>query len=1013
MKKLLTICFVMAALLFCNSLLMAQSTGFTVKGVIVDSSELPVIGAAVYEEGPNQVGVVTDVDGKFELRVSNRNAQVTISCIGYETLVLPASSELFTTGKIVLEEDTQILDDAVVIGYGTVKREDMTGSVTAIKAESINRGAVSSSHELLQGKVPGLLVLSDGTIRIRGISSLNASNDPLVVIDGIPASTNGLSSLNPDDIDSFSVLKDASSAAIYGSRAASGVILVTTKKASSSWKPRVSYSGSVSARHYIGREEVMDADEYRAFMKELYADRPGTLEAAEALMGDASTDWISLVQRLGQSSTHNLSVSGSAFKGNLPYRASLGYRQNLGQTVGSWSHRPTANVTLSPSFFKQHLSVTVNARVNTSFSDKGSASYGSAAGFNPTLPVYFYNEDGSIDYDTNHGFYIMSTGRGSELIPAAGAQTNPMQYRNNLSDPKNLGWTLSGIINYKVHGFEELTLTARLSTDRRNSSNWSRTKPGYWGLINDGVAPGVGTYNTSKNENKDDMLEMFANWNHDFSGHKIDLMAGYSWSHFYYHNFSETRLNDDYKNEAKGVDYKKDELYGNPNKHGEEHFLVSFYGRANYSFKSRYLLTATLRYDGSSRFSKESRWGLFPSFAAAWNIKQESFMKNVEAMDEFKLRLGWGVTGQESGIANYSYLAKYGMSTSTSSMYNMGLDGRSYELTPSAYDPNIKWEETITANIGLDFGFGNGVLTGNLDLYKRTTKDLLNTVFIPMGANFSNTLLTNIGSMENKGVELGLTYTPIRNRTHSLVISGNVTYQDTKFTKLTVGDQSANEDYFIQVGDVSGGTGGYLQQQRVGYAPRTFFVYQQAYDADGNPIQNAMVDRNGDGQIAENDRYLSNKSPLPKVFYGLNVKYNYKNWDFGFNAHGSAGNWAFWDYHQANCTPANDWVNYSTLRNYRKIVTKTGWTSTCTSTQGYSDYFLYDASFFKIDDLNVGYSFNNLFGSNARLRLALSANNLVLITKYPGVDPEMGSSGIDSNGTPRSRVYSLRVNINF
>lgn len=343
----------------------------------------------------------------------------------------------------------------------------------------------------------------------------------------------------------------------------------------------------------------------------------------------------------------------------------------------------------------------------------------------------------------------------------------------------------------------------------------------------------------------------------------------------------------------------------------------------------------------------------------------------------------------------------------------MGTDGRVYYLTPGAYDPNIKWEETITANIGLDFGFARNLVTGNLDVYKRTTKDLLNTVTIPMGANFSNTLLTNIGSMENKGVELGLTFNPIRKRDASLSIGGNITYQDTKFTKLTVGDESVNKDYFIQVGSISGGTGGYLQQQRVGYAPRTFFLYQQAYDSKGNPIQNAFVDRDGDGSITENDRYLTGKNPLPKLFYGLNVKASYKNWDFGFNAHGSAGNWAFWDYHQANSTPANDWINYSSLHNYKNIVRKTGWTATSNTAQGYSDYFLYDASFLKIDDVNVGYNFKNVFNTEARMRLAFTVDNVLVLTRYPGVNPEMSTSGIDNNGTPMSRTYSLRLNLNF
>ncbi len=1013
MKKLFSV-LSFALLLLCSQVLHSQNGKYQIKGVVVDNNNIPVIGAAVFENDATDQGVITDIDGNFTFNASSKDAVITVSCLGYTTRLIVASSEEFKNGKIVITDDAILLDDVVVIGYGQAKKSDLTGSVSAIKAEDINRGAVSSSYQLLQGKVSGLLVLSDGTMRIRGISSLNASNEPLVVVDGVPLSSNSLSSINPDDIDSFSVLKDASSAAIYGSRAASGVILVTTKKASESKRPKVSYSGSASVSHYLGREDVMNADEYRAYFEQIYADRPGSLAAAKELMGSANTDWIGLVTKPGFSSTHNIGVTGTTLNGHLPYRVSLGYIQNSGQTLGSWSHRPTVNVFLNPTFLDKHLSITLNGKVNTSFSSPASASVSSAAGFNPTLPVYMDD----ANKDINYGYYV----RGSVItnadgtktfVPGNGAATNPMQYDNYYVDRHNIGYTLSGVINYKVHDFEDLQFNLRMSTDRSSSSNTRKPKEKYWGLINDSVAPGVGTYSMSNSFNYNDMLEFFANYAHDFNGHKLDAMLGYSYEHFYNFSHSETRYNGDYVNTTKGIDVKKDDLYGNPTNHGEEHFLVSFYGRLNYSYKSRYLFTFTLRDDGSSRFAKENRWGLFPSAAFAWNIKEESFLKHVQAVDELKFRAGWGITGQESGIANYSYIANYTMSTSVRNIYNMGSDGRVYYLTPSAYDPNIKWEETVTANLGLDFGFGKGLVTGNIDIYQKDTRDLLNTVSIPMGANFSNTLLTNIGSMRNKGIELNVDYFPIRNSTTSLQIGGNATISDTKFTKLTVGDEKVNENYFIQVGSITGGTGGYLQQQRVGYAPRTFYLYQQVYDADGNPIQNAFVDRNHDGQITDDDRYLTGKSPLPWLYYGLRLKFTYKNWNFGFNGHGSVGNWGYWDYHQANSTPANDWINYSNLYNYRNIVKKTGWTGTNNNAQGYSDYFLYDASFFKIDDINIGYTFNKVFSGKARIRLALSANNVLVITRYPGVDPELSQSGIDSNGTPRSRTYTLRLNINF
>ena len=1005
------------ALLAALLMLLGSVTSFAqdilVKGKVSDAQGLGVIGAGVVVKGTT-TGVTTDLDGNFSLRAPQGSTLV-ISCIGYATQEVAAAPQM----NILLAEDSEMLDELVVIGYGTAKKEDLTGSITAIKAEELNRGAVTSSHELLQGKVPGLLVLGDGTLRVRGSASLNASNDPLIVVDGIPLSSNGLNSINPDDIESFTVLKDASSAAIYGSRAAAGVIMVTTKKASQSSKPKISYRGNFSLSHYMGKADVMEPDEFRKYIDDIYADRPLLLETAHGLMGEENTDWIDLVSRIGTMNIHTVSASGTAAKGHLPYRVSLGVMHRMGTTIGNQSTRPNLAVTLTPTFLDDHLKVQLDAKVSTSINSPQSASYRSAANFNPTLPVYFYNSDGSIDYDTNLGYWVRGTGKGAAFQPS-NAETNPMQYSTNLYDQHNLGYVLSANINYKVHGFEDLSFNIRAGKDGSNSYSNSRTKPGYWELIQDRVAPGVGTNTSTWNKFGNDMLEIFANYGHDFKGHKVDAMLGYSYEHFTSYSLSETRLNGDYDNDISDTHYKKDDFYGDHIPHEEEHFLVSFFGRLNYSYKSRYMFTFTLRDDGSSRFAKDKRWGLFPSAAFAWNIAQEPFFKNVKNVSELKFRLGWGVTGQESGIANYSYLANYYMTTSGffNYRYNMGLDGISESLVPKAYDPNVKWEETTTANAGLDFGFLKNRISGNIDVYKRTTDDLLNEVTIPMGANFGNSLLTNIGSMENKGIELGLSLTPISTKDMSLVIGGSFTIQDTKFTKLTTGSAAANEDYFVQVNWMDWDTrytGGYIQQHRVGYDPRTYVLYQQLYDENGKPIQNAFVDRDGDNQITDNDRYITGKSPLPDKFYGLNVKFTYKNWDAGLNAHGETGNWVYNLFAQENSTPANTWLNYSNLYNYPRAVKKYGWTDIKTNPQIYSDLWIEDGSFFKIDDVNVGYTFRKLFRGNSTLRVALSANNVLLLTKYSGQDPESGGqTGIDDNQlVPRIRTYSLRVNLNF
>ena len=982
----------------------------TVRGTVVDGNNEPLPGVNVYEEGTRN-GVSTDLDGRYTLTVKSGESTVNFSCLGFQTKVFKAS-ELRAIQRVVLEDDALMLEDAIAIGYGTVKKEDLTGSVTAIKAEEINRGVVTSADDLLKGKMTGVQIIpggggpgSSGTIRIRGAASLNASNDPLIVIDGVPMEHSSLSMLNPNDIESFSVLKDASAAAIYGSRASNGVILVTTKKGQVGQPLHISYNGSISLNTNPSRIDVMDADEFAATMRQYYPD------AAAKFICTYKTDWQDLVLQTAYTTDHNISVSGSLKK--MPYRASIGFLREEGTIIGSWRNRGSGSISLAPSFLDDHLKINLNGRVNLSDGYSANVLF-AAAFFNPTMPPYFYNADGSIDYTTTGGYFNYGMGKGADFAPDSQAGIsgagNPLE-SIFATDRKGMTTRMVGnaIIDYKVHGFEDLRFNLNLAYEGRNSWSISGPKRGSLSALGDSQAPGIGKYSDTQQSNYNKLLEFYADYNHDFNGHRVDLMAGYSYTHVFSHYYSESKFWDDYG------DYKKDEIYGNPDLNDQEHFLISFYGRLNYSYKGRYLVTATLRDDASSRFSPETRWGLFPSAALAWNAKEENFLKHSPVISTLKARLGWGVTGQQNIGSNYPYLARYSMSTSQSSMYDMGDKGLIYFLSPSAYDSQIKWEETVTMNAGIDFGFLDDRISGNVDLYKRETRDLLNTVTIPMGANFSNTLLTNVGSIENKGVEFALNLIPVSTREWNVQMGLTGTFQSTKFTKLTSVDDPT---YYIPTGQVGGVRFDFIQRHSVGNAPYTYYVYQQLYDNDGKPIQNAFVDRDGNGVINDNDRYMAVTAsgkpikPAPDFFYGITFKTTYKNWDFGFNGHGSVGNWLFNDAYDSHST-TNANTNYNFIANYSRNVLRSGFHSQNITAQSFSDMFLENATFFRMDDINLGYTLR-WRKQKSTMRFALSAQNVFVLTKYSGLDPEAsGVNGIDSSMWPRPRIYSLRVAINF
>ena len=1023
MRKFLTMCLGLAILAMAMPAQVFAQSRYEVKGVVVDTTGTPVIGASVVEQGTTN-GVTTDVNGQYVLNVSSAESVVVVSFIGYKTQELVATSSLLK--NLVLEEDSEMIDDVVVIGYGVVKKNDLTGSVVAVKADELNRGAVVSTQDMMQGKIPGLQVVpgdggpnSGSTIRIRGISSLSASQSPLIVIDGVPVADNAgagmanpLSMVNPNDIESFTVLKDASAAAIYGSRASNGVIIITTKKGKGN-KINVSYNGSFGVSHNFKEMPVMSPEEFRDYVTTNYAEGTPQGDAFRKLMGDANTNWQDLIFRTGFSHDHNASIYGN-YDDVMPYRASIGYTGQWGTIQTSKYDRATLDLSLAPKFFKEHLTVSLNVKGvynHQDYADGGAV--GGAAFMNPTQDPYFRNEDGSIDYTTTNGYWNYGTGRGSEFQPNSLAGASPLSLLYDRVNYVDVFRTLGNLaLDYKIHGLEALRFNLNLGMDWSKSNGYDGVNPGSFQAYKDTTinkdadgnvlnnARGWGQYSTSKAIRRNQVLDFYGNYNETWGKHNLDAMLGYSWQNFYQSDQSQSYFNQtgDINTNDQGLKYQ------------EESFLVSFYGRVNYSYDSRYLLTVTLRADGSSKFAKHQRWGYFPSAAFAWNIKNESFLRDTDAVSALKLRLGYGETGQQE-IGNYRFLARYGLSSNYGNQAFMGSDGYQYFWTPYAYDPNIKWETTITYNAGIDFGFLDGLIAGSVDVYRRDTKDLLNSVTTPLGANFGTTLLTNVGSMRNEGVEFSLELNPVRTEDWNLRIGFNGTYQRTEFTKLNNTD---DPNYAVYQGKPGKGTGGSdLTMHTVGSKPYTFYTYQQIYDANGNPVQNAFVDRNENGQLDAGDRYNTGKSPLPDFFYGLNLKLSYKNWDFGFNGHGSVGNYVFNDLFASNSTASTD-INAGILSNYATSVLKTGWVDGNSQEQWYSDAFLEDASFFRLDDITLGYTFKKLGNSDLNLRIAAGVQNVFVITKYSGIDPEVSSTeGIDGAVWPRPRIYSLRVNINF
>lgn len=954
----------------------------TISGKVTDAdSGEPLPGVTIVVKGTTN-GTITNFDGNFSLQ-AEEGQTLAFSFIGYTT----QNVEIGTTSEInlQLQPTVESLEEVVVIGYGQVKKEDATGSVTSVSADDFNKGNITSAQDLLVGKASGVVITSSGgapgsgsTIRIRGGSSLNASNDPLIIIDGIPisndnvsGSANFLSFVNPNDIESMSVLKDASATAIYGSRASNGVIIITTKKGKAGRPMQISADIKTSISTPIEYVDVYSGDEIRS----IAASKPELYSAENLdLLWTENTNWQDEIFRTAVSQESNVSITGTLK--DIPYRASVGYNNQNGILENTSMKRLTGSLSIDPILLDGDLRVNLNVKAMTTdnnFGDTGAIS--SAISMDPTKPVYDDTQSGSAGY-------FQWANYGASLGTA-----NPVEQAMAVDNRSDVNRVVANAqLNYKLPFVDGLRANLNIATDYSKGEGHNiRPVTSPTTLTGDRN----GSKNTYDATYKNNLIEFYLNYKKDLEGINsvIDATAGYSWQHFEEDSYSfTTSIGEDSQNDSESSSFT-------------ENYLVSFFGRINYTLADKYLLTFTLRDDGSSRFIDDNKWGLFPSAAFAWKISDENFLKTSNTISNLKLRLGWGVTGQQDIGDDYPAQATY-VQSSIGSYYQ--INGEYIPtLRPDAYDPDIKWEETTTYNAGIDFGIFDDRLAGAVDVYFRETEDLLNEVTIPTQSNFSNTLLTNVGSLENKGIELSLDWRAISKKDMALNIGFNISYNKTEVTKLNLSD---DPDYQVLYGDAFTGE---KQVTMVGHAPYSFYVNKQVYYADGTPIEGMYVDLSGDGGTVSgdnNDKYIYH-DPTADLLMGLSARFSYKNFDASFSSRFSIGNYV---YNQVAASASYDqmyqigyWKNMPRYLNETQFVSR----------QFTSDHFVSNASFFKLDNVNVGYTLDGL-GGRMIPRLSFSVQNVLTITDYEGLDPEV-DGGIDNNFYPRPRTFMLGIGFTY
>lgn len=978
-----------------------------VKGHVKDTTGEPVIGANVLVKGTTN-GTITDFDGNFMLNVP-KDAILSVSFVGYKSAEVKAASTVMVT----LEDDSQVLDAVVVIGYGSVKKNDMTGSVTAIKPDKLNKGLITNAQDMMTGKIAGVSVVSKGgapgegaTIRIRGGSSLTAENDPLIVIDGLAMDNKGvkglanpLSMVNPNDIESFTVLKDASATAIYGSRASNGVIIITTKKGQAGARPTISYDGNVSVSTVKSTVDVMDGDQFRSFIKDIW----GEDSEAYSKLGNANTDWQKEIFRPAVSTDHNLTISGGLK--NMPYRVSFGYTNQNGIVKTSKFERYTASVSLAPSFFEDHLKINANLKgmiAKNRYADGGAV--GSAVSFDPTQsvrsddPYHQYYFDGYFQWNTDASSLNDDTWKRTFNGNAPGNPVALLEEKDDRAISKSLIGNLE--LDYKFHFLPDLHAHVNGGMDLSTGKQYTDVSP-YSSTNNY-----YGSYGWEQKDKYNLSLNAYLQYSKDFTDkHRFDVMAGYEWQHF--HDTSDQEYWGLYPLSNNVVENRGQRYNNTSSGSATESYLVSFFGRVNYTLLDRYLFTATVRQDGSSRFHKNNRWGLFPSFALGWKLKEEAFLKDVDVLSDLKLRLGYGITGQQNiNSGDYPYLAVY-ETNKDGAYYPILGEGTTYR--PNAYNPDLKWEKTTTYNVGLDFGFLNNRINGAVDYYYRKTTDLLNSVFVSAGTNFKNKVLSNVGSLENSGIEFSINSKPVVTTDWTWDLGFNITYNKNEITKLTTGD---SENYYVAAGDnIGGGRDMKAMAHAVGHPASSFYVYQQVYDENGKPIENEFVDRNGDGTINGDDRYFY-KKPTADVLMGLTSRLSYKSWDFSFSLRASLNNYVYNSVEAggSDCNPTSVY-SFGALNN-RPLMGVANNIQSKNDNTLLSDYFVQNASFMKCDNITLGYSFKKLFGAPIGGRVYAAVQNVFTITKYKGLDPEV-EKGLDNNIYPRPLTTLIGLSLNF
>ena len=978
-----------------------------VKGHVKDTTGEPVIGANVLVKGTTN-GTITDFDGNFMLNVP-KDAILSVSFVGYKTAEVKAAP----TVMITLEDDSQVLDAVVVIGYGSVKKNDMTGSVTAIKPDKLNKGLITNAQDMMTGKIAGVSVVSKGgapgagaTIRIRGGSSLTAENDPLIVIDGLAMDNKGvkglsnpLSMVNPNDIESFTVLKDASATAIYGSRASNGVIIITTKKGQAGARPTISYDGNLSVSNIKSTVDVMDGNQFRSFIKDIW----GEDSEAYSKLGNANTDWQKEIFRAAVSTDHNLTISGGLK--NMPYRVSFGYTNQNGILKTSKFERYTASVSLAPSFFQDHLKVNANLKgmiAKNRYADGNAV--GSAVSFDPTQsvrsddPYHQYYFDGFFQWNTDASSLNDDTWKRTFNGNAPGNPVALLEEKNDRAISKSLIGNLE--LDYKFHFLPDLHAHVNGGMDLSTGKQYTDVSP-YSSTNNY-----YGSYGWEEKDKYNLSLNAYLQYSKDFTDkHRFDVMAGYEWQHF--HDTSDQEYWGLYPLSNNVVENRGQRYNNTASGSATESYLVSFFGRVNYTLLDRYLFTATVRQDGSSRFHKDNRWGLFPSFALGWKLKEEAFLKDVDVLSDLKLRLGYGITGQQNiNSGDYPYLAVY--ETNKDGAYYPIL-GEGITYRPNAYNPDLKWEKTTTYNVGVDFGFLNNRINGSVDYYYRKTTDLLNSVFVSAGTNFKNKVLSNVGSLENSGVEFSINSKPVVTTDWTWDLGFNITYNKNEITKLTTGD---SENYYVAAGDnIGSGRDMKAMAHAVGHPASSFYVYQQVYDENGRPIENEFVDRNGDGTINGDDRYFY-KKPTADVLMGLTSRLSYKSWDFSFSLRASLNNYVYNSVEAggSDCNPTSIY-SFGALNN-RPLMGVANNIQSKNDNTLLSDYFVQNASFMKCDNITLGYSFKKLFGAPIGGRVYAAVQNVFTISKYKGLDPEV-ENGLDNNIYPRPLTTLIGLSLNF